>query len=94
MAVYLVTWDLNRQRQNYAEARARLIQHLQRYENIKDDGLDSVVFVSSTADANAVCTDIRAVLADSDKLVVTRMVAGQHQGWMAPNVWNWINVRL
>ena len=32
MAVYLVTWDLNKEKPNYAEARKQFIAHLERYE--------------------------------------------------------------
>lgn len=94
MSVYLVTWDLNRQRQNYAQARETLINHLSRYEHIKDPGLDSVWFISSTASAYAVSDDVRTKLDASDRLIVTKLVRDQHQGWLAQNVWDWINARL
>lgn len=38
MAVYLVTWDLNKEKPNYAEARKQFIAHVERYENKKDAG--------------------------------------------------------
>jgi hypothetical protein len=41
MPVYLVTWDLNREKPNYSEMRQRPINQLSRYERIKDPGLDS-----------------------------------------------------
>lgn len=94
MAVYLVTWDLNRERHNYAQARQNLIEHLSRYEHIKDPGLDSVWFISSTATANAVVSDIRSHMDTNDRLVVTKLVDGQHQGWLSPDVWKWINTRV
>lgn len=94
MSVYLVTWDINRERQNYTQARQNLINHLSRYEHIKDPGLDSVWFISSTASANAVSDDVRTMLDVNDRLIVTKLVRDQHQGWLAQNVWNWINTRL
>ena len=42
MPVYLVTWDLNREKPNYSEQRQKLIAQLGRYQHIKDPGLDSV----------------------------------------------------
>ncbi len=94
MSVYLVTWDLNRERQNYAQARQNLIAHLSKYDHIKDPGLDSVWFISSSASADGLSADIRASLDDNDKLVVTKMVTGQHQGRLSKFVWDWINTRV
>jgi hypothetical protein len=54
MAVYLVTWDLNKEKPNYAEARKQFIAHLERYEKTKDAGLDSVRFVSTSWTAEQV----------------------------------------
>lgn len=94
MAVYLVTWDLNKQKQNYNQARQNLIAHLARYEHIKDPGLDSVWFISSSATATAISNDIQTKLDANDRLIVTKLVAAQHYGWLAKNVWDWINARL
>jgi hypothetical protein len=52
MAVYLVTWDLNKEKPNYAQARQNLITHLERYQNIRDPGLDSVWFLSTELSAS------------------------------------------
>lgn len=52
--VYLVTWDLNKEKSNYASARTAFLAHLNRYGNIKDSGLDSVRFVSTNWSANQV----------------------------------------
>jgi predicted RNA-binding protein with PIN domain len=94
MAVYLVTWDLNKQKANYNQARQSLIDHLARYEHIKDQGLDSVWFISTTASADSVSADVRTRMDDNDRLIVTKLVSGQHQGWLSKNVWDWINARL
>ena len=94
MSVYLVTWDLNRERQNYAQARQNLITHLSKYDHIRDAGLDSVWFISSNGTADGLSSDIQTHLDDNDRLVVTKMVVGQQQGWLAQNVWEWISARL
>jgi hypothetical protein len=94
MAVFLVTWDLNKQKSNYAQARQNLVDHLSRYQHIKDEGLDSVWFIQSTAAADAVSADIRTRMDDNDRLIVTKLVSGQHQGWLDAAVWTWINSRL
>lgn len=94
MAVYLITWDLNKQKPNYNQARQYLVEHLTQYEHIKDPGLDSVWFINSTASADTLDAEIRKRLDTNDRLIVTKLVRGQHQGWLAQNTWNWINARL
>jgi hypothetical protein len=94
MVVYLATWDLNREKPHYAEARQRLISHLERYQHTKDAGLDSVWFVSSDWSADQIDADVRTRLDNNDRLFVTKLVSGQHQGWLSKGVWDWINARL
>jgi hypothetical protein len=94
MSVYLVTWDLNKEKPNYAQARHELIAHLTRYQHIKDSGLDSVWFLSTDWSADQVDADVRTKMDRNDRLVVTKLVSGQHQGWLSRNIWDWINPRL
>lgn len=94
MSVFLVTWDLNKQRLNYDAARDALIKHLERYSHIKDPGLDSVWFIQASLNAATLTADIRTKLDANDKLVVTQLVSGQHDGWLQTDVWTWINARL
>jgi hypothetical protein len=94
MAVFLVTWDLNRAKPNYAAARQKLIEHLRRYEHVKDVGLDSVWFISTQKTADALDADIRTQLDVNDRVIATKLVSGQHQGWLGQDVWDWINARI
>jgi hypothetical protein len=94
MPVYLVTWDLNKEKPNYAAARERFLGRLNRYENIKDPGLDSVRFVSTQWNANQVSDDLRGYLDNNDKIIVTRLVSGNYQGWLSKEVWAWITARI
>jgi hypothetical protein len=94
MAVYLVTWDINRAKPNYSEARTRFITHLQTYQYKKDAGLDSVWFISTSSSANQIDAFLRQRLDDNDRLIVTRLVNGQHQGWLSQDMWDWINARI
>lgn len=94
MGVYLLTWDINRAKPNYSAARQKLIDHLNRYDHIKDGGLDSVWFISTQKTADALEADIRAQLDANDRVMVTKLVSGQHQGWLSQDVWDWINARL
>lgn len=94
MSVYLVSWDLNRERPNYAQGRAAFVKHLEAYENTRDGGLDSVRFISTASSADQVDNYLRQKLDDNDRLMVTQLVRGGHQGWLEKAVWDWINLRL
>lgn len=94
MPVYMVTWDLNREKPNYAQARAAFVAHLQTFEHVKDQGLDSVWFVSTTSSANQVDEHLRQRLDENDRLIVVQLQRGNHQGWLSRAVWDWINARL
>jgi hypothetical protein len=95
MSVYLVTWDLNKEKPNYATARANFISRLNQYENVKDEGLDSVRFVSvNNWTSEEVADDLRRKLDKNDRLVVVKMTNTNHSGWLSGTVWDWINARL
>jgi hypothetical protein len=94
MAVYLVTWDLNKEKPNYSAARTAFLEHLNRYENKKDPGLDSVRFVSASWSADEVSADLRKKPDDNDRILVTKLISGNHQGWLSKDVWDWINAHL
>jgi hypothetical protein len=94
MAVYLVTWELNRERPNYAQARQALVAQLEKFPHTRDAGLDSVWSVSTDWSADQVSDYVRRSLDSNDRLLVTKMVSGNHQGWMSEPVWKWINQRL
>jgi hypothetical protein len=94
MAVYVITWNLNHEKPNYSQARTAFIQHLERMENIGDSGLESVRWVSSTSTADQVSAYLRQKMDDNDRLFVSKLSSGQHQGWLSQAVWDWINARL
>jgi hypothetical protein len=90
MTVYLVTWDLNREKPNYAQARQNLVTHLSRYQHTKDSGLDSVWFISTDSSADQLSADVRTKMDNNDRVIVTKLVVGHHQGWLDKPVWDWI----
>ncbi|MBF8668389.1 hypothetical protein IR012_00435 [Pseudomonas putida] len=94
MPVYMVTWNLNSERANYHFARSAFIQNLERYQNIQDPGLESVRWISSTYTAEQVCADLQTRLDATDRLFVTQITVGTHQGWLSKNIWDWINARV
>lgn len=93
MAVYVVTWDLNREKPNYSAAREAFVTHLERYENVKDPGLDSVRFISTSHTADQVDEFLRQKLDTNDRLFVSKIRAGERNGWLSKNVWDWIKAR-
>ncbi|MDB5995294.1 MAG: Uncharacterized protein JWP42_2430 [Pseudomonas sp.] len=94
MAVFMVTWNLNKERGNYAQARQAFTQHLDRYQNVSDPGLESVRWLNSAATATQVSDDLRLKLDVNDRIFVTKINEGEHQGWLSKSVWEWINARL
>lgn len=94
MAVYLVTWNLNQEKANYASAREAFIKQLEAYASIKDAGLESVRFISSTSTADQISVNLRQKLDKNDRLVVTKLNRGEHAGWLSQTVWSWIEARL
>ncbi len=94
MAVYVVTWNLNKERSNYDAARRALLQHLERYDHTTDAGLESVRWISTTYTANQVLEDLRSKLDANDRIFLSQVAGGNHQGWLSQKVWDWINARI
>lgn len=92
--VYLVTWDLNKEGAAYNTARARLVTQIERFDSTYDSDLDSVRFISTTMDSSELSTNLRTFMDSNDKIIVTQLQSGRHQGWLSQSVWDWINARL
>ena len=94
MAVYMVTWNLNQERQNYAAARAAFIAQVESYEHTRDRGLETVRFISTTSTPTQISDYLRLKLDKNDRLFVTRVRKGENAGWLEQDVWTWVNSRL
>lgn len=94
MAVFVVTWNLNKERSNYDQARKDFLAHLEKYENKKDAGLETVRWISTTSSADQIDSRLREKLDANDRLFVSKLNKGEHQGWLSKDVWDWINSRL
>lgn len=94
MAVFVVTWNLNKERYNYSQAREEFIKHLERIENKGDPGLESVRFISTTNTASQIDAYLRQKMDSNDRLFVSKLNSGEHEGWLSTEVWRWINARL
>lgn len=93
MPIYMVTWNLNNERQNYNQARKAFVDHLERYPNIKDQGLESVRFIESQKNATDLYKDLSTKLDKNDRVVVTKLEKPYFDGWIDQTVINWINAR-
>ncbi|KRB10300.1 hypothetical protein [Lysobacter sp. Root690] len=94
MAVYVVTWNLNKERSNYAQARKEFIENLNRYENVGDPALETVRWVSTTWSAAQISNDLRTKMDDNDRIFISQVTAGTNSGWLNRDVWDWINSKL
>ena len=92
MPVYLVTWNLNKERRNYDDARKAFLGKLDAYVGIKD-ALESTRFIHTNATADEVTDDLRSEMDSDDRLFVCKVNPGQRQGWLSQAVWDWINAR-
>ena len=78
MAVFVVTWNLNKERANYAAARLAFITHLEKYDNVADSGLESVRFISTTQSAQQVSDNLRQKMDDNDRILVSKLRLRTH----------------
>jgi hypothetical protein len=94
MSVYLVTWNLNKERANYDRARREFVAHLETIDHTKDAGLESVRWISTASTATAVQKYLRQKMDDNDRLFVTKLNRGEHAGWISKSIWTWIDARV
>jgi len=94
MSVFVVTWNLNKERSNYSHAREEFLKQLNRYENTSDPGLETVRFVSTSSSATDIDTLLRQKMDNNDRLLVSKMNRGEYQGWLDTGAWTWITARL
>ncbi|MGO4128797.1 hypothetical protein AB4Z01_30685 [Inquilinus sp. YAF38] len=94
MSVFMVTWNLNKEGENYNKSRGEFIKQLENYDHMKDKDLNSVYFISTTSAADEIGNFLREKLDGNDCLVVARMSRGGYQGWLSKAVWDWIGARL
>lgn len=94
MAVFVVTWNLNKERAGYDQARREFIAHLERFDSVKDSGLETVRWISTVNTANEVSTFLQQKLDANDRLFVSKLNRSENSGWLSKTTWEWINARL
>jgi hypothetical protein len=82
------------EKSGYQTKRDKFLGRLDKYNNIKDPGLDSVRFISTTWSAYKVNEDLRKYLDDNDRIVITALLKGNYAGWLNIDVWEWVEKRL
>lgn len=90
--VYLITYDLNKPGKEYRN----LYSALRQFDYIRDNGLDSVWFISTSWSASQVYNFLHSYIDSSDRIFVTKLHRGEgeHEGWLHKDMWKWINARL
>jgi hypothetical protein len=94
LAVFVVTWNLNKDRSGYDHARRDFVTHLERYDYIKDLSLETVRWVSTTNTAAEISSFLRQKLDNNDRLFVSKLNKNEHAGWLNKAIWEWISARL
>ncbi|EPG2415702.1 TPA: hypothetical protein UOJ00_003257 [Stenotrophomonas maltophilia] len=89
MAVYVVTWNLNKE-VDYNAKRAAFIKHLERYQNVADAALESVRWVSANITAHQLCADLQQKLDKNDRIFVSRVPPGEYYGYISKAAGDWI----
>lgn len=92
MAVYLITWNLNRE-SNYQGASDAVHNALNKLDTTRDLGLETVRFVNTTSTMHQLYDYLAPYFDKNDRLVITKMVSGQYHGWLTEQTWSWINAR-
>jgi hypothetical protein len=94
MAVYLVTWNINNARTNYAAARAAFVAELDTYETIRDTGLETVRWVATNASATELNDRLKTKLDTNDRLFITQVMGSNMNGLVESDIWDWIYARV
>lgn len=94
MSVYVVTWNLNKEKPNYSRAREAFVAQVNTFENVADSGLETVRFLSTSWSAHQISDDLRTKLDSNDRLFVSKLSSSTHQGWLDKATWDWINARM
>ncbi|WP_026582141.1 hypothetical protein [Bacillus sp. J33] len=91
MAVYLITYDLNKSGQNY-ESLYKEIKALGDWYHFMDSGWFVDVNTFTYPNATSINDKLIKVIDKNDWLFVT-MVTSDRNGWLPKDAWDWLNSR-
>lgn len=85
MSAVLITYDLNEPGQNYEKL----------YDKIKTFGawwhhLDSAWIIDTNLTVADISEKLRAVMDDSDSVLVLNITGDSYAGWLSQDAWNWL----
>jgi len=90
MAVFVVTWNLNRERANYDQARRAFVTHLERHTNRADSGLESVRWISTSWTAEQLYSDLAQKLDKNDRIFISKVRSGDYTGFLDQATIDWL----
>lgn len=83
--LYLITYDLHEPEKNYT-ALQNLIQSLGEANHC----LGSVWLLQTRIGVNEVQSEVRKVIDENDRVIITEMTGMPRNGWMNRDVWAWV----
>lgn len=87
--LYLVTYDLNKPRQNYPE----LFEAL-KSKRVWWHHLDSTWIVKSNEDIETFTDRIQKEMDNNDSLLVVEITNDNYKGWLTQKAWNWLEKKM
>jgi hypothetical protein len=85
--ICVVTYDLNQGIFHDYSGFIQEIQNLGPWSKY----MDKTWIVATHIPLQEISNRLTQHLGQSDRLLIVRLEAGQYQGWMPPEVWDWIN---
>ena len=76
------------------QARRAFLAHLGRYEHTMNFGLEIVRWISTPDSPDQISDFLRRKMDDNDRLFLSKLNRGEHQGWLSQTTWDLINARL
>lgn len=95
MAVYLVTWNINKAGSLYTSARDKFLSGFNGLDvTYAGETLDTVVFVSTTLPINTLYDRLVKNLDENDRLMLNQVFKNCYAGFLDVKVISWLNARL
>lgn len=91
--VYLITWNINKAGNLYAQQRAKFLSGFNGLDWIHEANLDTVAFLNTTSSANEIYNHLKRNLDDNDRLYITQ-VGKNHEGYLNTPVANWLKGKV
>lgn len=95
MAVYLVTWNINKAGSLYTPARDKFLSGFSGLDvTYVGDTLDTIVFVSTALPINTLYNRLAKNLDGNDRLLLNQVFKNCYMGYLDKKVADWLNTRL